>query len=154
MQKYVTEKIEWNESRIRSLEEENNRLNESLEKNKGVKTIERWVGYEFESSSETTPEFVAFVKDLKKHIKSELPEGSELVEFSKGHFYVSGFVKRNSNYVYFSISDVRHFRDSWYDNILIRTAKDEKDYTGGSNNSTSLKEFKKNVDYLLSREVA
>lgn len=149
MQKYTLERIEGNEAQIRALEEENNRLKDSLEKHQGVDTVERWVGYEFESSSGTTEEFLAFVKDFKKYIKANLPTNAELINFSKGHFEAYGFIKRNKNFVYFSISDVRHFRDSWYNNILIRTAKGEKDFTGGSNSQTSLKDFKKNVDYLL-----
>lgn len=151
MQQFIKEKIEGNEAQIRELEEDNVRLKESLEKNNGVKTIERWVGYEFESSSGTTKEFLEFAKDFKKYIKTNLPEGAELVSFSKGHFEVYGFIKREDKYVYFSISDIRHFSDGWYNDILIRTANDEKDYTGGSNSQTTLKDFKKNVGYLLTR---
>jgi hypothetical protein len=47
---------------------------------------------------------------------------------------------------YASISDVRFFKNSWFDNVLIRTAKSKVDYTGGSNNYCKLEEIN---DYLL-----
>ena len=60
--------------------------------------------------------------------------------YVSGHFYCSGFLKNvhTGKFAYFSISDVRHFSDSWVDNILLRTASHEKDYTGGRNQSTTI----------------
>lgn len=114
--------------------------------------IEKWIGYEFESSSGLTQEFADFTKDFKKAITSQLPEGYKLVSSNRGHFYISGFVKSPANkYVYFSTSDVRHFKDEWYNNILIRTAKGDKDFTGGVNRYTSFKDFKINVTELLEK---
>ena len=152
MQEFIAEKIKANEEYIKQLAEENTKLKDTLQKNKGVKTIEKWIGYEFESSSGKTEEWKQFSKEFKKYIKDNLPENSELVNFNIEHFYVSGFVKRGDKYVYFSISDVRHFSDGWYNDILIRTVKDEKDYTGGRNSETDLKNFKEKVDYLLNME--
>ena len=149
MKQFVTEKIESNEMRIEGLKEENDKLRQELKDKGDIKGIEKWVGFEFESSSVATEEWNAFAKDFKKHIKSQLPDGSELLDFHKMHFEVSGFVKRGEKYVYFSISDVRHFRDEWHNNMLIRTAEHDKDYTGGSNGFTTLTDFKKKVDYLL-----
>lgn len=108
----------------------------------------KWLTHEFQSSSVKTPEFKSFANDFIKDLKS-LATGYEFVNVSKGHFYVSGFLKKADKYVYFSISDVRFFRNEWYKNILIRTAKNDKDYTGGVNNSTDLENFKKRVDSLL-----
>jgi len=47
--------------------------------------------------------------------------------------YVSGFIEKNGKYVYLSISDSGLGKP-----ILFRTAKNEKDYTGGSNNFANL----------------
>ncbi len=77
--------------------------------------------------------------------------GAELVSFNKGHYYVSGFIKREEKYVYFSISDVRHFPGSWVNDVLVRTAKHEKDYTGGANNRTELWDCDDKIHYLLTR---
>jgi|TARA_R110002051_G_scaffold305915_1_gene376226 hypothetical protein len=54
----------------------------------------------------------------------------ENIEISNGYYYFSGFATKNNKRIYFSISDVRHFSDN---EVLIRTARDYKDYTGGSN---------------------
>lgn len=113
------------------------------------KGIEAWRGFEFQSSSDLTEEFASFAKDFKKHIGQSLPDGAKLVDFSRGHFYVSGFIEKPGKFVYFSVSDVRFFRDGWYNDILVRTARHIKDYSGGQNNSTSLQNFKASVSSLL-----
>ena len=56
------------------------------------------------------------------------------IKFSNGHYYFSGFATKNNKVIYFSIPDVRYSWSSDGLNLLIRTAKDYKDYTGGSNN--------------------
>ena len=62
------------------------------------------------------------------------------IKFSNGHYYFSGFATKNNKAIYFNISDVRHFSPTGGGaDLLIRTAKDYKDYTGGSNNYSSLK---------------
>jgi hypothetical protein len=64
--------------------------------------------------------------------------GWELVNFNTGHYYCSWFIKNGDKYVYCSFSDVRYFSTSWYKLILYRVAKNERDYTGGSNWYTEL----------------
>ena len=81
----------------------------------------------FEQNSYKTPEFIAFAKDFKKQIKAELKKvGAELRDFNTGHFYLSGFFYKGDKCFYFS----------WHNgdkNLMFRTAKDMKDYTGDSN---------------------
>ena len=61
------------------------------------------------------------------------------IKFLNGYYYFSGFATKNNKAIYFSISDVRHFPPTGGGaDLLIRTAKDYKDYTGGSNNYSSL----------------
>ena len=71
------------------------------------------------------------------------------IKFSNGHYYFSGFATKNNKIIYFSISDVRYFPN---DDLLIRTAKDYKDYTGGYNNYSSLdiKDIQKLSNKLVS----
>jgi hypothetical protein len=65
--------------------------------------------------------------------------GFENIKVSNGYYYFSGFATKNNQSIYFSISDVRHFPSTGGGaDLLIRTAKDYKDYTGGSNNYSSL----------------
>jgi len=111
---------------------------------KNIKGIESWLGYTFESSSCLTPEYAQFSREIKSYIKKQLGEDLELINWNKGHFYFSGFIKNKltKRLVYASCSDVRFWKDGWYNNLLIRTAESEKDYTGGSNNHCSLKGLK------------
>lgn len=109
----------------------------------------KYRGRAFESSSSKTPEFIAFAMAFKADLLAQLPEGVKLEAYHVGHFYVSGFVSRGGKYAYFSISDVRYFRDDWVSNVLIRTAESLTDYTGGRNCYTSLSDFGHNIARLL-----
>lgn len=84
----------------------------------------------FESSSTTTPQWDTFYKVAVQYFKKILKPLAIDIKMSKGHFYLSGFFTSRSGQVYyFSIPDVR-----WSDHkLLLRTAKDYKDYTGGGN---------------------
>lgn len=112
--------------------------------------MKKWIGNDFESSSYKTPEFMSFARDFKSTVKKLVGSEWELVNMNSGHFYMSGFLKNKADgrLVYMSISDVRHFSDSWYSNILIRTAQHEKDYTGGSNNYSTLEKLLENINKL------
>jgi len=112
--------------------------------------IEKWLGFTFESSSGLTEEFSLFNKEIKKYIKENLDSTLELVNWNRMHFEFSGFIrnKKTKKIVYFSCSDIRYFNDAWYDDLLIRTAENEKDYTGGSNNSCKIAELSKKAKEL------
>jgi len=116
---------------------------------KETKTIREWLGYQFESSTTLTPQFALFIRQFKKAIQ-KIMEGYELVNWSRGHFEGSGFLRnlKTGKLVYFSILDVRSWPDAWYNDILIRTAENEKDYTGGSNNEVSFEKIKEKADWL------
>jgi len=102
---------------------------------------------DFQTSSVETPQFRAFHNEFKRDFKKLLEQrfGAKNIVFSKGHFYVSGFFTQpNGQIYYFSLSDVRGFKD----NMLVRTAKGYKDYTGGSNQSVSLESEERFVNDL------
>jgi|3_EtaG_2_1085321.scaffolds.fasta_scaffold182383_2 hypothetical protein len=102
--------------------------------------MEKWLNHQFESSTGTTEEFAQFAKEFKAYIKKNLPTGYTLAAFNRGHFYISGFIVNDETgkNAYFSTSDVRYFPGAWHDNILVRTAEHEKDYTGGMNQFSKL----------------
>jgi hypothetical protein len=90
----------------------------------------------FESSSGKTPEFMHFTRVFKKEFTSELKSiGATDINFSVGHFYVSGFFTVHGQAYYFSLSDVRWGPSQ----LLYRTARDYKDYTGGTNRYAEIK---------------
>jgi len=90
----------------------------------------------FESSSVKTPEFKSFARDFKREFTQELKSiDATNIKFSVGHFYVSGFFTSKTGQVYyFSLSDVRGCPNQ----LMYRTAKDYKDYTGGMNQWTNI----------------
>jgi len=99
----------------------------------------------FESSCYPTPEFKAFCKVFKKEFTNELKSvNCTDIVFSYGHFYISGFFTYEGQVYYFSLPDVRDFGE-WYDEyncmnqLLYRTAKDYKDFTGGHNRYAVIK---------------
>ena len=108
----------------------------------------KWKNYKFQSSSGKTPEFLDFAKDVKKFIKC-LPAGIVLDTYTTGHFYISGFLKRNNEYIYFNTGDVRWNGSPL--NMYYRTAKDNKDYTGGINHSTDIITFVSTMNTIFER---
>ena len=80
-------------------------------------------------------------KDFFRKEKRRLTEifrskGCYNIEMNYGFYYFSGFFTSSTGQVYyFSCSDVRHWN---YERLLIRTAKDYQDFTGGSNNFCSV----------------
>lgn len=121
-----------------------------LAENKNKTGIEKWLDYSFESSSVTTPEYKQFEREIKSYIKKSLSTTLELSNWLSGHFEFSGFIKNKITglFVYFSGSDVRIGQNAWYADLLIRTAENENDYTGGSNNSCQLSELSKKAEEL------
>ena len=108
--------------------------------------LRKWEGKKIEERVE----FNRFSRDFKKFVERNLPPKAELVDYMRGFYYASGFIERDGKFVYFSISDVRHFfPQRWSTVILVRTAKDSHDYTGGINNFADLAGFEPLVDRLL-----
>ncbi len=95
----------------------------------------------FESSCSTTPEFASFFRTFKKEFTKELQSiGATEIEFSRGHFHLTGFFRVDGQLWYFSLSDVRgmdyglaNHPESCMNKLLYRTAKHNKDWTGGRN---------------------
>ena len=136
MDKIWQDKINEATLNLELAEKELKLINLQANKKKDIKGIEKWLNYKFESSSSLTPEFAQFRKEIKSYIKKQLDKDLELImPFGTLHFAFSGFIKNKltGKFVYFSCDDVRYSKNAWHNNLLIRTALNEKDYTGGSN---------------------
>jgi len=107
--------------------------------------LRKWRGKKIEECVE----FNRFSRDLKKFVERNLPPNAKLADYIRGFYCVSGFIERDGKFVYFSISDIRHFPNKGVADILVRTAKDSHDYTGGINNFADLAGFEPLVDRLL-----
>jgi hypothetical protein len=116
------------------------------------KTLEAFKKWTFSSGSTTGVDFKIFARLFRNYIKKNIPESAKIVNWSNGHYYISGFIELNGKYIYISISDVRHFPGEWHKDILVRTADSAKDYTGGSNGWTTLENFKKDIEGIFRRE--
>ena len=54
------------------------------------KIYKDYIDFYFESSCSTTPEFASFARKIKNALKKDAEAaGLKLVEFSRGHFYIS-----------------------------------------------------------------
>jgi hypothetical protein len=151
-QDFINKTIQEYEGNIIYLQNKIKDLKDKQTTLKNDNCIENWLDYEFYSSSGLTEEFASFTKDFKKYLKDNLTKDYELVNFNRGHFYLSGFIKniQTNKYMYFSTSDVRFFKNEWYNNILVRTAEHEKDYTGGRNLQIPLPDIFGRLVYMTS----
>ena len=87
------------------------------------------LGYNHKSSCYKTEELNKTYSMFKKGFKLCLTcldnnHNISQIKFSLGHFFISGFIKINDKFIYFSIEDLRGGST-----FLIRSAKDFKDYT-------------------------
>lgn len=104
-----------------------------------LKDLQKYLDYEFSSGCYTGDDYKTFQTKYINYLRSLCRQQNwELVNVGRNHYEFSAFIKNQNNYVYFSISDVRFFRNEWYNKILIRTAENEKDYHGGHNNYATL----------------
>ena len=99
---------------------------------------------------------VAFFNAMRKIAKSL---GGEVVNSSYGHYDMSGFIKCGDKYIYFSYSNgcgrggrnhvVLKNNGDWLPPMFCRTAKNEKDYSGGTNNNCYFEDCEEVIERLL-----
>ena len=94
----------------------------------------------------------AFIPIARKEFKALAKKlGAELI-FSPMYFEWSAFFKKDGKFIYVHVGDVRW--NNWYDSVLYRTAKSEKDYTGGSNCYCSYEELEEKLSDMFERMAA
>lgn len=102
---------------------------------------------------------VAFFNAMRK-IAASL--GAEVINPSYGHYDMSGFIKRGDRYVFFNYSNgcgrggrshVALKNDgNWLAPMYCRTAKHDKDWTGGRNNNCYFEDCESVIERLLNME--
>jgi hypothetical protein len=102
-----------------------------------MKTLKKLANAVEDWGGTTSKSFKSFAVKFKNDLAKELiKKNCKITAFNTGHYYVSGFFRNADNLCfYFSISDIRHFG---FDKLLYRSARDEKDYTGGRNRYVEL----------------
>lgn len=113
--------------------------------------LRKYIGYEFSSGPYTGKDYLSFQTKYINYLRSLCREnGWELANIIRGHYYFDVFIKNAENkYINLIVSDVRGYKPEWYYHVLIRTAKDEKDYHGGSNHYTSLDDLQESLTRLF-----
>ncbi len=116
-----------------------------------INDLEKYIDYEFSSGCYTGDDYKSFQTKYINFLRSMCKQNHwQLVNVGRNHYCFSAFIKSAENKcVYVSISDVRFFTNEWYNNILIRTAKNEQDYHGGFNHRTTLKGLEMKAMELL-----
>ena len=90
--------------------------------------------------------YINYLKNLCKE------NGWEFVKANRNHYEFSCFIKKDKiKYIYLNIGDVR-WNNGWYNNILVRTALHERDYTGGRNQFASLPCLADKINSMFANE--
>ena len=115
--------------------------------------LEKYLAHEFSTGCYTGEDYKSFQRKYINYLRALCKEnGWELIVSSKSHYWFSIFIRNQAGkYLYLCISDVRFFKNEWYNHILIRTAEHEKDYRGGGNNYTSLPNLTRTAEWLFGR---
>ena len=101
----------------------------------------------------------SFVRAMKNMLKRELePYGIDILSLKAGHYYCYGFLKRNNFVVYISYDIPRcgspiNFSEGGLNGVLYREAKDDKDFTGGTNHFCSLESLPDALMGFISRNM-
>ena len=116
-----------------------------------MKNINKWKDFKFQYGDDK--EFSNLSRNIKAYLKRNLQENYELINYSKGYFEVSGFIRNteNNKYMYFSFPDVR-YDSTWYNHVLYRTAENETDYTGGQNKYCGVEDLINNMQNSIKKE--
>lgn len=92
----------------------------------------------FALSTETSRSFSIFAGKVKKAIEADCKDyGLSLITFRKGHYDFSGFVKRDEDGAIFYFSSFGQLAPRIPEKMMYRSARHEKDYTGGQNRFSS-----------------
>ena len=113
--------------------------------------LKKYLNYEFSTGVYTGDDYKTFQNKYINYLRSICKDnGWQLINVGRNHYTFSAFITDNENhFIYLSISDVRFFQNEWFNHVLIRTAKSEKDYTGGSNKYYSLPVLQFAIHQLL-----
>lgn len=112
--------------------------------------LKKYLNHEFSSGPYTGEDYKKFQNKYIHYLRKMCCNcGWQLVSANRNHYCFSAFIKNSENkYVYLSISDVR-FRQDWFYHVLIRRAKNEKDYRGERNCYAALQDLQVGIDCLF-----
>lgn len=118
------------------------------------KLIKKYYNHTFDDmgcyTSDDYKSFERKYRNVLKEIGEEI--GLDLHNFNGNHYEFSAVMKSKTDekYYYISISDTRYWENEWCDSILYRTMEHDKDYRGGSNHYSNLRNLGENLKRLMS----
>lgn len=116
------------------------------------KTLEKILNKDYNHEIPDKERSIEFANAYKEIVEKQIQSYNyELVNFSPNWCECSGFITDGQYYVYFNSGDYR-FSDI-YEDVLIRTAKSDHDYSGGMNNRCTLETIGKTANKLIEREM-
>lgn len=119
-----------------------------------LQDLKKYLNYEFSLGCHTGDDYKTFERKYINYLKSLCKEkGWEMVWASKNHYCFTACFSFNGKYIYVSISDVRFFKNEWYNHVLFRTMEHHKDYRGGMNCYTTLPQLGDAITSLFHRMV-
>ena len=119
--------------------------------------LREYKGHTFDDwGSSCSDDYKSFARKFKGYLKRNLPNDVELIDFSANHYDHSGFVKRENVYIYISWSWDRYSPvdidvTGAHRGVLVRYAKDRRDFRGEINRFCSLKELPEFVNEMFER---
>lgn len=113
-----------------------------------IKKIEEILNKDYDHEIPDKPRSAEFNKAIKAFLKKSFP-GYTIIPTKGAWCEASGFIqdKDTGATVFYSFQDYRY--GDWKKRILIRTAKHEKDYTGGANHYTDIDNMYADVMMLI-----
>ena len=111
-----------------------------------IQELQKYLHYEFSTGAITGEDYKTFERKYISYLKGICKQNNwEFIRANKNHYCFSAFLKANGKYIYLSIDDVRFWTNNWYKQILIRLAKNDRDYIGGRNCYTNLESLETNI---------
>lgn len=114
--------------------------------------------YVEDAYSVMSAEAKALARDFKALIKDYFKDyGFVLENWSTGHYFVSGFIKKDDVCIFINWDIPRYetaidiYSAGYWDGVLFREAENEKDYTGKTNNFSSIAHLQGKVLALSER---
>lgn len=107
-----------------------------------------------DDGSVLSTDFKKFAKSFQSLLKDEAkPQGWEIHTYNVNHYYVSGYLHKEGNYIYFSYSPARMMPLNFdspraLHSVMLRYAKDPQDYIGGRNHFCAVKDLADTIQRL------
>lgn len=124
-----------------------------------MKTFKKWNKKPIEDwHAVCSDDAKAFYRAFKGYLKRIAPD-AEITGFKANHYDANGFIRKGDRVIYISHSIDRYqgyvdFNQSGaHFGVLYRTAKDEKDYTGGGNHFCSINELADRINFYFEEGV-